>query len=80
MEYKIIQIIPTFRNIDVTYHDDSEKKEDMKLPVVCLALIEYEDDIREVKPMDMDEYGEVSLVSETGNIKHVKCCDYNDDE
>lgn len=71
MEYKIIQIIPTFRNIDATYYGDSKKEEDMKLPVVCLALIEYEDKTREVKPMEMDEYGEVDLLA--GNLKHVKC-------
>ena len=47
------------------YKDGEEK---IETPVVCLALIEYEDGERAVKPMDICGDGEVTFLDELSNF------------
>lgn len=59
-DYKIIQIIPTGRELYSKYEDEGEE---FTIPIVCFALIEYENGEREVVPMDMDSVGNIDLLT-----------------
>ena len=56
-DYKIIQIIPNTKEIYSEYI--SEENGDFTLPIVCFALVEYDDGSRKVIPMDIDVDGTV---------------------
>ncbi|GAA0822202.1 hypothetical protein [Clostridium tertium] len=56
-DYKIIQIIPNTKEVYSEYI--SEKNGDFTLPIVCFALVEYDDGSRKVIPMDIDVDGTV---------------------
>jgi len=58
--YKIIQIIPTGRELYSKYEDEGEE---FTTPIVCFALIEYEDGEREVVPMNIDSVGTIDLLT-----------------
>ena len=64
--YKIIQIIPNNQSLISQYKDESS--ESMELPIVCFALVEYEDGEREVKAMDMDHGGTIDFIDAASNF------------
>lgn len=58
-EVKIIQIIPAPAGMSAVYKDTDGK---FRMPIAALALVE-EDGLRYVVPMDMDDFGEVDIVT-----------------
>lgn len=66
-EYKIIQIIPMSREIYAVYDDEGK---DLKLPVICMALIE-EYDGRRVVFMSADCNGSIDIVDDCFNFKEI---------
>lgn len=61
-EPEIIQIIPAPAGMSAVYKDTDGK---FGTPIVALALVE-EDGFRYVVPMDMDDFGEVDIVTPDG--------------
>lgn len=59
-DYKIIQIIPVNKELYSKYEDDGKE---FTIPIVCFALVEYEDGTREVIPMDMDSEGTIDVTN-----------------
>lgn len=70
-DYKIIQIIPIHRKMNAVYENVDDGGE-MELPVVCAALVEYEDKSREVMLMDSDEYGTATFFQESSNFTRIR--------
>lgn len=66
-DYKIIQIIPVNKEIYAVYDDEGK---DIKLPVVCMALIE-ECDERSVVFMSSDYSGTIDIVDDCCNFKEL---------
>lgn len=71
MDYKIIQIIPGNANIYAIYEDVIGGE--IGFPIVCMALVEYEDGVREVKIMDIANDGEIDFPSKNLNFLKVAC-------
>jgi hypothetical protein len=65
MEYKILQIIPVTKPMYATF---SATEGDIKTPIFCLALIEYEDGERAVKAMDQTGDNEFSFPEDSCNF------------
>lgn len=63
---KIRQIIPAQ---GVAYYKSPEE-EDLMLPIVCIALIEWKDGSRTIEFMDTDDCGEIDMLSE--NVKYIE--------
>lgn len=59
-DYKIVQILPTPENMKSKYRDQDGY---FSVPIVCMALVEYEDGQREVILMDMTDDGIISGVN-----------------
>jgi hypothetical protein len=71
MNYKILQIMPAPSNMYSVYE---EIEEDIKCPIVCLALVEYEDGGREIISMDTCD----GLIDKAGsNIVNFKSIEFN---
>lgn len=66
MCYKIIQIIPTLRSINAVYENNTET------PILGLALVEYENGDRSIKPIDITWDGEVEFPNERTDFKEIK--------
>ncbi|MCR1952632.1 MULTISPECIES: hypothetical protein [Clostridium] len=56
-DYEIIQIISNSKDIYSEY--SNEENGYFTLPIVCFALVEYNDGSRKVIPMDMDVDGTI---------------------
>ncbi|WP_291652423.1 hypothetical protein [Clostridium sp.] len=56
-DYEIIQIIPNTKEIYSEY--SSEENGNFTLPIVCFALVKYNDGSRKVIPMDIDVDGTI---------------------
>lgn len=65
MKYKIIQIIPNNKELYAEY----EGEENFTLPIVCFALVEYENGEREVIPFDIN--GDGSIGELAGNFSTI---------
>lgn len=62
---KIIQIIPAPAGMSAMYENADGSM--YELPIVALALVE-EDGVRNVAPLDMEGYGEVSIATDVPNF------------
>ncbi len=64
MQYKIIQIIPVSKPMYTVFRDEQGET---KLPIVALALVEYENGLQEILPVDVTpgKFGEISVAAES---------------
>ena len=59
---KVLQIIPAPANMYAVYRDD-DGGEDMKMPLVCVALVEDDGGERNVVFLECDDFGSINEIA-----------------